>query len=340
MIFFQLRCFQFQISNKKDCKLSDLTYFSPKASLSKKAAKLEKPITNSHFFFDILLTHCWFIVWLWNLSTMTLIRRMKMKKMTGSILLASVLAIGAIAAPSILAATTAKSTTEVNSTHTKAALDDLRAQVKAGEITHEEAYVQMEGLGFDRAFGKPEHRGHHGKGSFGNIDEETQATIKDIRDQFKAGDLTEVEAQAKLDELAVDLPKDFLTHVDFKVLDEETKVALTEIRDQFGAGDLTEAQAQEKIEALGLDFSAKFLTRGPSHEKLTDEQKAQLDKIREKVEAGTLTEAEARIQMEELGFNPRGGRGEHKHGGPHMKFHQKKSPDSEESQATTTSSEA
>ncbi|QBP42832.1 hypothetical protein [Paenisporosarcina antarctica] len=263
-----------------------------------------------------------------------------MKKMTGSILLASVLTLGAIAAPSILAASTAKSTTEEISADTKATLDEIRDQVKTGDITHEEAHAQMEELGIDPGFGKAGHRGHHGKGPFGNIDEETQTAIKDIRDQFKAGDLTEVEAQAKLDELSVDLPEDFLTHLDIQDLDEETKVALTEIRDQFIAGDLTQAQAQEKIEELGLDFSAKFLTRGPSHEKLTDEQKAQLDKIREQVEAGTLTEAEAQIQMEELGFNPRGGHKEHKHGGPHMKLQQKEEPVSEESQATTTSSEA
>lgn len=263
-----------------------------------------------------------------------------MKKMTGSILLASVLTLGAIAAPSILAATTAKSTTAEISTDTKAALDDIRTQVKAGDITHEEAHAKMEELGLDPGFGKAGHRGHHGKGPFGNIDEETRTAIKDIRDHYKAGDLTEDEAQAKLDELSVDLPENFLTHVDFQDLDEETKVALTKIRDQFVAGDLSEAQAQEKIETLGLDFNAKFLTRGPSHKKLTDEQKAQLDKMREQVEAGTLTEAEARIQMEELGFKPRGGHGEHKHGGPHMKFQQKEAPVSDESQATSTSSEA
>lgn len=263
-----------------------------------------------------------------------------MKKMTGSILLASVLALGVIAVPSILAATTAISTTEENSTNTKAALDEIRAQVKAGEITHEEAHAQMEELGIDPGFGKARHRGHHGEGPFSNIDEETRAAIKDIRNQYKAGDLTEDEAQAKLGELFADLPEDFLTHVNFQDLDEETKVALTEIRDRFVAGDLTEAAAQEKIEALGLDFSSKFLTRGPSHGKLTDEQKVQLDKIREQVEAGTLTEDQARIQMEELGFNPRGGHGEHKHGGPHMKFQQKEATVSDESQATTTSSEA
>lgn len=214
-----------------------------------------------------------------------------MKKLTGSILLASVLALGAIAAPSILAATTAKSTTEEISTHTKTTLDEIRTQVKAGDITHEEAHTQMKELGLDPGFGRVGPRGHHGKGPFSNIDEETRFAIKDIRDQYKAGDLTEDEVQ-------------------------------------------------EKIEALGLDFSAKFLTRGPSHEKLTDEQKAQLDKIHEKVEAGTLTEAEARIQMEELGFNPRGGHGEHHHGGPHMKFQQKEAPVSDESQATPKSSEA
>lgn len=50
-----------------------------------------------------------------------------MKKMTGSILLASGLALGAIAAPSILAATTAKSTTQEISADTKADLDEIRA---------------------------------------------------------------------------------------------------------------------------------------------------------------------------------------------------------------------
>ncbi|MGB5946025.1 hypothetical protein [Paenisporosarcina sp.] len=263
-----------------------------------------------------------------------------MKKMTSSMLLASALTLGTIAVPSILAATTASSTNEEISEETKTTLDEFRAQEKAGEITHEEAHAKIVELGIDRPFGRG---GHHGKGPFGNIDEDARATIEDIRNQFKDGVLTEEEAQAKLDDLDVDLPEDFLTHVDFEDLDEETKVALTEIRDQFVAGDLTEAEAQAKVAALGLDFDAKFLTRGP-HPELTDDQKAQLDSIRDQVEAGTLTEEEARTQMDELGFKPHGGPGHHGdrgHHGPRGDFPQQNNePADDEPQATFTTSEA
>lgn len=259
-----------------------------------------------------------------------------MKKMTSSMLLASALTLGTIAVPSILAATNASSTSEEISEETKTTLDEIRAQEEEGEITHEEAHAKMEELGIDRPFGRG---GHHGKGPFGSIDKETGTAIKAIRDQFKDGVLTKEEAQAKLDDLDVDLPEDFLTHVDFQDLDEGTKAALTEIRDQFVAGDLTEAEAQAKVEALGQDLDAKFLTRGP-HQELTDEQKAQLDSIRDQVEAGTLTEEEARTQLDELGFKPFGGPGRHGHHGPRGDFQSEDAPTDEEAEATTTTSEA
>ncbi|HLG28360.1 MAG TPA: hypothetical protein VI423_11285 [Paenisporosarcina sp.] len=252
-----------------------------------------------------------------------------MKKVTSSMLLASALTLGTIAVPSILAATNAASTSEEISEETKTSLNEIRAE-EASKITQEEAHAKMEELGIDRPFGRG---GHHEKGPFGNIDEETRTAIEEIRDQYKAGDLKEAEAQAKLDDLDVDLPEDFLTHVNFQDLDEVTKVALTEIRDQFVAGDLTE------VEALGLDFDAKFLTREP-HEELTDEQKAQLDSIRDQVEAGTLTEEEARTQMEELGFKPHGGPGRHGHHGPRGDFQSEDAPTNDEAEATTTTSEA
>ena len=156
-----------------------------------------------------------------------------MKKATGSMLLASAITLGSIAAPSILAATTSNTATEEISEETKSALDEIRTQEDAGEITHEEAHEKMEDLGIERPFGKG---GPHGGGPFSNLDEETRTAIDDIRDQFKAGDLTEEEAQAKLDTLDDNLPEDFLTHVDFDDLDEETKTALNEIREQFTAG--------------------------------------------------------------------------------------------------------
>jgi len=254
-------------------------------------------------------------------------------------LLASAITIGSIAAPSILAATTSNTAVEEISEETKSALDEIRTQEEAGEITHEEAHEKMEELGIERPFGKG---GLHGKGPLGSFDEETRTAINDIRDQFKAGDLTEEEAQAKLDALDVNLPEDFLTHVDFDDLEEETKTALNEIREQFVAGDLTEEEAQAKVESLGLDFDAKLLTRGP-HEVLTDEQKAQMEDIRNQVEAGTLTEEEARSQLEELGLKPHGGPGHRGgHGGPRGDFQSGNAPasDSTETNATNTTSEA
>ena len=222
-----------------------------------------------------------------------------MKKMTGSMILASALTLGSIAVPSILAATTTDSTTEEISQDDKAALEEIRAQEDAGEITHEEAHAKMEDLGIDRPFGKG---GHHRKGPFGNIDEETRNAIEEIRDQFKAGDLTEAEAQAKLDALDVQLPEDFLTHVHFEDLDDETKAALTEIRKQFVAGDLTEAEAQAKLDALDVQLPEDFLTH-VHFEDLDDETKAALTEIREQFVAGDLTEAEAQAKVEALGLD-------------------------------------
>lgn len=254
-----------------------------------------------------------------------------MKKMTSSMLLASVLTLGTIAVPSILAATNSSSVTEEISEDAKTKLDEIRAEEKAGDITHEEAHEKLKDLGIDRSFGRVK---HHEKGPFGNIDQETRTAIKDIRDQFKAGDLTEAEAQAKLDALDVDLPEDFLTRVNFRDLDEETKALLTEIREQFMAGELTEAEAQAKIKALGLDFEVKF-KRGP-HVELTDEQKAKLDSIRDQVEAGTLTKEEARTQMEELGLKPLKGLGRHGQHGPRGDFQPEDAPTNGDVEATTT----
>lgn len=247
-----------------------------------------------------------------------------MKKMTGSLMLASVLTLGTITVPTILGAANEDSTTAEVSEETKTALEEIRAQEEAGEITHEEAHEKMDELGIERPFGKA---GHHGGGPFGNM-------------EFKAGDLTEEEAQAKLNDLNVDLPEDFLTHVRFEELDKKTKTALNEIRVQFVAGDLTEEEAQTKVEALGLEFDAKMLSRG-HHAELTDEQKAQLHAIRAQVEAGALTEEEARTQMEELGFKPHGGH-RHGHGGPHGDFQTETAPANEntETEATNTTSEA
>lgn len=259
--------------------------------------------------------------------------------MTGSLMLASVLTLGTITVPTILAAANEDSTTAEVSEETQTALDEIRTQEEAGEITHEEAHAKMDELGIKRPFGND---GHHGGGPFGDMDEETRTAIEEIRDQLKAGDLTQEEAQAKLDALNVNLPEDFLTHVRFEDLDKETRTAMNEIREQFIAGDLTEEEAQVKVEALGLDFDAKMLSRGP-HEELTDEQKAQLDAIRNQVEAGSLTEEEARTQIEELGFKLHEGPGGRGHGGgSRSDFQPKNEPEngSTETQATNTTSEA
>jgi DNA-binding response OmpR family regulator len=67
----------------------------------------------------------------------------QMKKVTGSMLLASAITLGSIAAPSILAATTSNTATEEISEETKSALDEIRKQEDAGEITHEEAHENL-----------------------------------------------------------------------------------------------------------------------------------------------------------------------------------------------------
>ncbi len=172
-----------------------------------------------------------------------------MKKMTSSMLLASALTLGTIAVPSILAATNAASTSEEISEETKTTLDEIRAEEEAGEITREEAHAKMEELGIDRSFGRG---GHHEKGPFGNLDEETRTAIEEIRDQFVAGDLTEEEAQAKVETLGLEFNAKFLTRGPHEEVTDEQRAQLDSIRDQVEAGTLTEKEARTKMEEIGF----------------------------------------------------------------------------------------
>lgn len=172
-----------------------------------------------------------------------------MKKMTGSFMLASALTLGAIAVPTILAASNEDSPTVEVSGDTKTALDEIRVQEETGEITHEEAHAKMVELGIKRPFGKG---GHRGGGPFGNMDKETRTTIDDIRDQFKAGDLTEEEAQAKVEALGLDFNFKMLSRGPHEELTDEQKAQLAGIRDQVEAGTLTEEEARTQMKELGF----------------------------------------------------------------------------------------
>ncbi|EMF47618.1 hypothetical protein B481_0620 [Planococcus halocryophilus Or1] len=86
----------------------------------------------------------------------------------------------------------------------KAILDELQDDT----ITKEEAQTQLEALGIEL----PKMGEHQGKGNrhgnpFEDLDEETQTQAKAIMDELKDGTLTKVEAQAQLEALGVELPK-------------------------------------------------------------------------------------------------------------------------------------
>ena len=85
---------------------------------------------------------------------------------------------------------------------TKEKLQEIRDQVKAGEITREEAQAQLEELGIDIPFFKQGKRGW-----YNNLDEETKEKLQEIRGQVKAGEITREEAREKCEELGLQFPK-------------------------------------------------------------------------------------------------------------------------------------
>ncbi|WP_417897865.1 hypothetical protein ABN702_16485 [Bacillus haimaensis] len=117
----------------------------------------------------------------------------------------------AVVLPTATYAATADSGTEeteqtvvVNETNCKGELDEetkakikaIKAQVKSGEITEEEAKAQLEEHGI-----KPRH--HRGKHL--PLDEEMKAELEAIKAQVEAGEITKEEAKAKLEELGIKL---------------------------------------------------------------------------------------------------------------------------------------
>ncbi|WP_209122938.1 hypothetical protein [Alkalihalobacillus sp. BA299] len=140
---------------------------------------------------------------------------------------------------------------------------------------------------------------------FGHLDEETMEKVKEIREQVKAGTLTEEEAKAELEELGITHPMKGMRGMrGFGHLDEETMEKVKEIREQVKAGTLTEEEAKAELEELGITLPMKGMRgmRGFGHH-LDEETMEKVKEIREQVKAGTLTEEEAKAQLEELGIS-------------------------------------
>jgi len=79
------------------------------------------------------------------------------------------------------------------------------------------------------------------------FDEEMKNKLDEIREQVKAGTLTEEQAKEEMEKLGV---KNVI-YKDIK-LDDETKQKLDEIQEQVKAGTLTKEQAKEEMEKLGI----------------------------------------------------------------------------------------
>ncbi|MGM0836539.1 MAG: hypothetical protein ACQEV7_10300 [Bacillota bacterium] len=141
-----------------------------------------------------------------------------------------------------------------------------------------------------------------------DLDEETQSQVGAIKAQVEAGEITEEEAKAKLEDLGI---KPRHHRGKQMKLDEETRVQLEESREQIEAGELTEEEAKAKLEQLGI----KAPLHMGGHTELDEGTKAKLDDIKAQVESGEITKEEAKAKFEELGIKPMG-KGRHfgKHG--------------------------
>jgi hypothetical protein len=141
---------------------------------------------------------------------------------------------------------------------------------------------------------------------FPKLDEETQAKVKAIFDQVKAGTLTKEEAQKQLTELGVDLPAKGERGFGgaFAKLDEETQAKVKAIFDQVKEGALTEEEAQKQLTELGVDLPEKGERGfGGAFAELDEETQAKVKAIFDQVKAGTLTQEDAEKQLAELGVD-------------------------------------
>ncbi|MGD6830924.1 hypothetical protein ACQCT5_02085 [Sutcliffiella halmapala] len=133
----------------------------------------------------------------------------------------------------------------------------------------------------------------------GELDEETKAQVDAIKAQVEAGEITEEEAKAQLEELGIKPRHHRGKHME---LDEETRAQLEEIREQVEAGELTEEEAKAKQDELGI----KAPLHMGGHMELDEETKAKLDAIKAQVDSGEITKEEAKAKLEELGIKPMG----------------------------------
>lgn len=81
---------------------------------------------------------------------------------------------------------------------TIAQLEEIKAQVEAGELTKEEAKTQLQTLGIN----PPERNGKRAiKKGFQQLDEETREQLTEIRESVKDGELTKEEAKEQVESL-------------------------------------------------------------------------------------------------------------------------------------------
>ncbi|MGD8191397.1 hypothetical protein ACQCN2_15560 [Brevibacillus ginsengisoli] len=204
---------------------------------------------------------------------------------------------------------------------TKAKVEAIRQQEKAGTLTKEQAQEQLKALGLN--FGQHKDHDKDGKNVEGKkLDAATKAKVEAIRQQEKAGTLTKEQAKEQLKALGLnfgqrgDHDKDG-KNVEGKKLDAATKAKVEAIRQQEKAGTLTKEQAKEQLKALGLNFGQRgdHDKDGKKVEgkKLDAATKAKVEAIRQQEKAGTLTKEQAKEQLKALGLNF----GQHKEGQEH-----------------------
>ena len=172
-----------------------------------------------------------------------------MKKMTVSFMLATLITLVTISVPTIFAASNGDTSTLESTEGTKTGLPEICTHEETGGITLYESHVKMNIFGIEHTFRKG---GHRYGGRLENIDEKTRAAILEIRSQLKSGDLTNQEAQAKVDALGLDLDVKILSRRLYQELSDEQKLQLNAIREQVKAGILTKEEAREMLKELGL----------------------------------------------------------------------------------------
>lgn len=194
---------------------------------------------------------------------------------------------------------------------TQAQLKTIREQVQNEEITKEEAKQKLEELGITKGAHILFHKKAHFLNDFKQLDEDTQAKIKEIHEQVQNGELTKEEAKVKLEELGITKENHRMFHKkrhmmkDFKELDDATKAKVLEIREQVKNEEITKEEAREKLNELGITNENHKRFHQKQHLKkhmqnLDEETKQKLSSIKEQAKNGEITKEEAKAQIKAI----------------------------------------